>query len=91
MIFKKLLACALTVLPALYVSSAAAEADLKLPREQVTLVAPPFVHPHDQVAKSGPKIVEFKLTVMEKPITIDDAGTTIPRIKKRSMAPFPDR
>jgi nitrite reductase (NO-forming) len=34
-----------------------AEADLKLPRERVTLVAPPFVHAHEQVAKSGPKII----------------------------------
>jgi nitrite reductase (NO-forming) len=42
-----------------------AEADLKLPRESVTLVAPPFVHPHEQVAKSGPKIIEFKMTVVE--------------------------
>jgi nitrite reductase (NO-forming) len=37
-----------------------AEADLKLPRERVTLVAPPFVHAHEQVAKSGPKIIEFQ-------------------------------
>jgi nitrite reductase (NO-forming) len=55
-----------------------AEADLKLPREKVTLVAPPFVHAHEQVAKSGPKIIEFKMTVVEKPIVIDEAGTTIP-------------
>ena len=55
-----------------------AEADLKLPRESITLVAPPFVHAHEQVAKSGPKIIEFKMTVVEKPIVIDDAGTTIP-------------
>ena len=49
--------------------------DLKLPREKVTLVAPPFVHPHEQATKSGPKIVEFKLTVQEKEVVIDDAGT----------------
>src|SRR5690606_5009472 len=30
-----------------------------LPREKVTLVAPPFVHAHEQVATGGPKIVEF--------------------------------
>jgi nitrite reductase (NO-forming) len=35
-----------------------AEADLKLPHERVTLVAPPFVHVHEQVAKSGSKIME---------------------------------
>lgn len=49
--------------------------DLKLPREKVTLVAPPFVHAHEQATKSGPKIVEFKLTVQEKEVVIDDAGT----------------
>jgi nitrite reductase (NO-forming) len=35
--------------------------DLKLPRQAVELVAPPFVHPHEQVTKEGPKIIEFKL------------------------------
>jgi nitrite reductase (NO-forming) len=30
--------------------------DLKLPREHVDLVAPPFVHPHEEATKSGPKI-----------------------------------
>jgi len=29
-------------------------------------------------AKSGPKIIEFKMTVVEKPVIIDEAGTTIP-------------
>ena len=28
----------------------------------VDLVAPPFVHPHEQATKEGPKIIEFKLT-----------------------------
>jgi nitrite reductase (NO-forming) len=66
-----------------------AEADLKLPRESVTLVAPPFVHAHEQVAKSGPKIIEFKMTVVEKPIVIDEAGTTIPGLTYNgSMEPF---
>ena len=52
-----------------------AEADLKLPRERITLVAPPLVHAHDQIAKSGPKIVEFKLTAEEqlRARRIDDA------------------
>lgn len=49
--------------------------DLKLPREKVTLVAPPAVHEHEQATKSGPKIVEFKLTIREKEIVIDPAGT----------------
>lgn len=49
--------------------------DLKLPRERVTLVAPPAVHPHEQATKAGPKIVEFKLTIREEEVVIDDAGT----------------
>ena len=40
--------------------------DLKLPREQVSLIAPPFVHAHEQATKAGPKIVAFKLTIREK-------------------------
>jgi nitrite reductase (NO-forming) len=66
-----------------------AEAELKLPREKVTLVAPPFVHAHEQVAKSGPKIIEFKLTVVEKPIVIDEAGTTIPGLTYNGSIPGP--
>lgn len=54
---------------------AGAADDLKLPREKVELVAPPFVHAHEQATKAGPKIVEFKLTVQEKEVVIDDAGT----------------
>ena len=49
--------------------------DLKLPRERVSLVAPPAVHPHEQATNSGPKIVEFKLTIQEKEVVIDGAGT----------------
>src|SRR2546421_817391 len=49
--------------------------DLKLPRQTVELVTPPFVHPHEQATKEGPKIVEFKLTIREKEVVIDDAGT----------------
>ncbi len=48
-----------------------------LPREQVTLVAPPFVHAHQQVAKEGPKVVEFTMTIEEKPVVIDDEGTVL--------------
>ena len=40
--------------------------DLKLPRQHVELVAPPFVHPHEQATKPGPKIIEFKLPIEEK-------------------------
>ncbi|WP_298580056.1 copper-containing nitrite reductase [uncultured Luteimonas sp.] len=46
-----------------------------LPRQQVTLKRPPFVHDHDQVAKGGPKVVQFTLPIVEKEITIDGEGT----------------
>jgi nitrite reductase (NO-forming) len=66
-----------------------AEADLKLPRERITLVAPPLVHAHDQIAKSGPKIIEFKLTAEEQPIVIDELGTTIPGMTYNGSIPGP--
>ena len=66
-----------------------AEDDLKLPREKVTLVAPPLVHAHEQVAKSGPKVIEFTLTAVEKPVVIDEAGTTIPGLTYNGSIPGP--
>ena len=60
-----------------------------LPREQVTLVAPPFVHAHSQTSTDGPKIVEFKLTVIEKPIVIDEIGTTISGFTFNGSIPAP--
>jgi nitrite reductase (NO-forming) len=35
----------------------------KLPRQHIDLVAPPFVHPHEQATKTGPKIIEFTLPI----------------------------
>src|SRR5229473_4718359 len=51
--------------------------DLKLPRQSVELVAPPFVHPHEQATKERPKILEFRLVTEEKQIVIDDEGTKL--------------
>lgn len=45
---------------------AAAKDVAGLPREKVTLVAPPFVHAHDQVAKGGPKVVEFTMKISKR-------------------------
>ncbi|PZR85654.1 MAG: nitrite reductase, copper-containing [Stutzerimonas stutzeri] len=47
----------------------------KLPRVKPKLVDPPFVHVHEQSATGGPKLVEFEMTIQEKKIVIDDAGT----------------
>ena len=63
--------------------------DLKLPRQHVNLVAPPFVHPHEQATKEGPKIVEFKLTIQEKEIVIDDAGTKFQAMTFNGSMPGP--
>lgn len=60
-----------------------------LPRVQVELVAPPFVHPHEQVATGGPKVVQFTLTIEEKPLVIDDYGTTIPAMTFNGSVPGP--
>ena len=63
--------------------------DLKLMREKVELVAPPFVHPHEQATKQGPKIMEFRLVVEEKKIVIDDQGTTLQAMTFNGSIPAP--
>lgn len=45
-----------------------------LPRVKVDLVDPPFVHAHEQVATTGPRIVEFEMVIEEKKIQLDDDG-----------------
>ncbi len=74
---------------ALLVAAPALADDLKLPRQEVALVAPPFVHPHEQATKEGPKIIEFKLTVQEKEVVIDDAGTKIWAMTYNGSMPGP--
>lgn len=50
----------------------AATADLsKLKRIRRELVAPPFVHEHEQVAPGAPRIVEFEMSIVEKEIEVD--------------------
>jgi nitrite reductase (NO-forming) len=60
-----------------------------LPREKVTLVPPPFVHAHDQVAKSGPRVVEFTMTIEEKPMVIDADGTQLHAMTYNGSVPGP--
>jgi nitrite reductase (NO-forming) len=83
-------AAILTAVPSFPVSAkvAAGKPD-ELPRERVKLVAPPFVHAHEQVASGGPKIVEFTLTVEEKPMTIDDDGTELQAMTYNGTIPGP--
>jgi nitrite reductase (NO-forming) len=63
--------------------------DPKLARERVELIAPPFVHPHEQATKAPPKILEFKLTVQEKELVIDDAGTKMWAMTYNGSMPGP--
>ncbi len=63
--------------------------ELKLPRQKVELVAPPFVHAHEQATKQGPKIMEFKLVVEEKKVVIDDQGTTFQAMTFNGSMPGP--
>jgi nitrite reductase (NO-forming) len=61
----------------------------QLPHEKVTLVDPPFVHAHEQVATGGPKVMEFTLTIEEKPMVIDDYGTTVHAMTFNGTVPGP--
>jgi nitrite reductase (NO-forming) len=60
-----------------------------LPRVQVELVKPPFVHAHEQVATGGPKVVQFTMVIEEKQLVIDDYGTTVPAMTFNGSVPGP--
>ncbi len=74
---------------ALMAAAPALAGDLDLPREKGTLVAPPFVMAHEQATTSGPKIVEFTLTIQEKTMVIDNEGTKIPAMTFNGSMPGP--
>jgi len=67
----------------------AGTAGLPTLREKVKLVAPPYVHAHEQATKQPPKIVEFTLTIEEKKIVIDDDGTTMQAMTYNGSIPAP--
>jgi nitrite reductase (NO-forming) len=60
-----------------------------LGRERVNLVAPPHVHPHNQIANRPPVIKEFRLTVEEKRVVIDEDGTTMHAMTYNGSIPAP--
>jgi nitrite reductase (NO-forming) len=60
-----------------------------LPRVKIDLVAPPFVHPHEQIASTGPRVVEFHMTIIEKEIVIDEEGTTMHAMTFDGSVPGP--
>lgn len=70
--------------------AAASAAETKnLPREKVTLVAPPHVHAHEQVATGGPKVVEFTMVIEEKPMVVDEEGTVLHAMTYNGTIPGP--
>jgi nitrite reductase (NO-forming) len=70
-------------------AAASAAETTNLPREKVTLVAPPHVHAHEQVATGGPKVVEFTMVIEEKPVVIDDDGTVLHAMTYNGTIPGP--
>ena len=84
-------AAATTAAPEMAEAAVKTDAAGPLPtaRQKIDLVTPPFVHPHDQVAKHGPMIKEFKLTVHEKKIIVDDDGTTLNAFTYNGSVPGP--
>ena len=82
-------AAAVAAMPAFPAKARAGAAPGALPRESVKLVPPPFVHAHDQVAQGGPKIVEFTMTIEEKPVVIDGDGTTLHAMTYNGSIPGP--
>ena len=60
-----------------------------LERVTQTLVAPPFLPEHEQVAKGDPKIVQVRLVVEEKLIEIAPDGTKIWALTFNGSVPGP--
>jgi nitrite reductase (NO-forming) len=60
-----------------------------LPRVQQQMVAPPFMPEHEQVASTGPKIVEVLLTIEEKKMVLDDEGTEVWALTYNGSVPGP--
>jgi nitrite reductase (NO-forming) len=85
----KRIAIAGAVLAAVVLAAPGMAQDLKLPRQKVDLVAPPYVHAHEQATKQGPKIMEFQLVAEEKEIVIDDQGTKLQAMSFNGSIPAP--
>ncbi len=60
-----------------------------LERQKIDLVAPPFVHPHEQATKEPPKIMEVTLVIQEKEVVVDDAGTKMQAMTYNGSIPAP--
>jgi len=72
------------------VNAKATQADIStLERVKLELVKPPFVHAHSQKAEGVPKIYEVTLTIEEKKIVVDDAGTEVHAMTFDGSVPGP--
>jgi len=69
-------------------ASKSAEAN-SLERQKIDLVAPPLVHAHEQATKEPPRIMEITLTVQEKEVAVDDAGTKLQAMTYNGSIPGP--
>src|SRR5262245_1098147 len=83
------LAIASVMLAAFVLQSPAIAQNLTLPRQKIELVAPPFVHQHEQETKQGQNIMEFRLVAEEKEIIIDDQGTKLQAMTFNGSIPGP--
>ena len=66
-----------------------ADETIDLPRVTQELVAPPFVPKHEQVSAVGPRIVEVRLVIEEKPMVIDEYGTVVQAMTFNGSVPGP--
>ena len=72
------------------IQAVAATTDItNLPRVKQTMVAPPFLPEHEQVATGGPKIVEVTFTIEEKKMVIDTEGTEVWALTFNGSVPGP--
>ena len=60
-----------------------------LERVTPTLVPPPFLPDHDQIALGGPKVVQVRLVIEEKTMVLDDEGTEVMAMTFNGSVPGP--
>jgi len=80
---------ATTLVTVVFSGPVAAGDDLNLPRQKIDLVAPPYVHAHEQATSEGPKILEFRLVAEEKQMVIDEEGTKLRAMTFNGSIPGP--
>jgi len=86
---RNLLMCAAA--SALFMAAPALAADdlSGLQRVKVDLVAPPFIHPHEQATKAAPRVVQFRMAIQEKEWVVDNEGTKIHAMTFNGSVPGP--